>query len=324
MDLATCKPEAILATCNAEPGSITGVIGGPPCQGFSVIGQRRKHDPRNRLVGHFFRHVAAIRPAFFIMENVPGILEDGYRQTLRRGIDKVTNRYTIVGPTEFDAWDLGAATRRVRAIVVGFDSKRVNTFTTNDLQSLKISPSNRRTVYHAIHDLPKPGADLWATYERKPDDGDKGAYARDARVLPPHGLGQSEAIQQLKAGRVSGITETRHTFETVKRFAATAQGAREAISRCPRLSWDEPCKTLRAGTGKDKGSYQSIRPIHPEQPRVITVREAARLQGFPDWFRFHDTKWHSFRMIGNSVSPKLSEALLRFMASLLKETRPAQ
>ncbi|WP_413468690.1 DNA cytosine methyltransferase [Lishizhenia sp.] len=56
-----------------------------------------------------------------------------------------------------------------------------------------------------------------------------------------------------------------------------------------------------------------MRPLHPEQPRVITVREAARLQGFPDWFVFHPTKWHSFRMIGNSVSPLVSEFVLKIM-----------
>ncbi|KAA1337570.1 DNA cytosine methyltransferase, partial [Escherichia coli] len=68
--------------------------------------------------------------------------------------------------------------------------------------------------------------------------------------------------------------------------------------------------TLRAGTGADKGSHQAVRPLHPDSGRVITVREAARLQGFPDWFCFHPTKWHSFRMIGNSVSPIVSKAIL--------------
>ncbi|MFX7922723.1 DNA cytosine methyltransferase, partial [Acinetobacter baumannii] len=63
------------------------------------------------------------------------------------------------------------------------------------------------------------------------------------------------------------------------------------------------CPTLRAGTGPERGSYQAVRPIHPTSPRVITPREASRLQGFPDWFQFHPTKWHSFRQIGNSVSP---------------------
>ena len=130
---------------------------------------------------------------------------------------------------------------------------------------------------------------------------------------------RAECLKQLKRCYVSGVSETIHSSDTIKRFAATPQGKTESVSRCPRLTWDAPCKTLRAGTGKDKGSYQSVRPIHPERPRVITVREAARLQGFPDWFLFHKTKWHSFRMIGNSVSPRLSETLLRFIASRVKD-----
>lgn len=64
-----------------------------------------------------------------------------------------------------------------------------------------------------------------------------------------------------------------------------------------------------SSTCSDRGSFQAARPLHPNEGRVITVREAARIQGFPDWFTFHPTKWHSFRMIGNSVSPILSRAI---------------
>jgi DNA (cytosine-5)-methyltransferase 1 len=89
------------------------------------------------------------------------------------------------------------------------------------------------------------------------------------------------------------------------------------------LKWDGQCPTLRAGTGSDRGSFQSVRPIHPDEPRVITVREAARLQGFPDCHFFHKTVWHSFRMIGNSVSPFVSEAVFcAIKACLIKAQKP--
>ncbi|WP_327194221.1 DNA cytosine methyltransferase [Pseudomonas syringae] len=68
---------------------------------------------------------------------------------------------------------------------------------------------------------------------------------------------------------------------------------------------------MRAGTGSDRGSYQAVRPLHPVENRVITPRECARRQGFPDDFIFHPTAWHSCRMIGNSVSPIIAEALLK-------------
>lgn len=69
------------------------------------------------------------------------------------------------------------------------------------------------------------------------------------------------------------------------------------------------CNTLRAGTKAPGGPFTSPRPIHPHLARVITVREAARLHSYPDWFRFHATKWHGFRQIGNSVPPLLARAV---------------
>lgn len=103
---------------------------------------------------------------------------------------------------------------------------------------------------------------------------------------------------------------TIHTDEVINRYKKLSFGETDKISRSQRLNPNGFCPTLRAGTGSDKGSYQAVRPIHPTQARVITPREAARLQGFPDWFRFHPTKWHSFRQIGNSVSPLVAEAML--------------
>jgi len=84
----------------------------------------------------------------------------------------------------------------------------------------------------------------------------------------------------------------------------------DSISKARRLDVEGLCPTLRAGTGPERGSFQAVRPIHPRAPRVISPREAARLQGFPDWFVFDHTKWHAFRQIGNSVSPLVSEFAL--------------
>jgi DNA (cytosine-5)-methyltransferase 1 len=83
----------------------------------------------------------------------------------------------------------------------------------------------------------------------------------------------------------------------------------EKTSRFFKLAADGLCNTLRAGTASDRGAYTSPRPIHYNQPRCITVREAARLHTFPDWFQFHNTIWHGFREIGNAVIPFLSKSL---------------
>jgi DNA (cytosine-5)-methyltransferase 1 len=100
-----------------------------------------------------------------------------------------------------------------------------------------------------------------------------------------------------------------HTKKSIDRFAAAEPGTTEKVSRFLRLHLDGICNTLRAGTASDHGAYTAPRPIHPVHPRVITVREAARLHGYPDWFRFHVTKWNGFREIGNSVPALLGRAV---------------
>ena len=130
----------------------------------------------------------------------------------------------------------------------------------------------------------------------------------------PNGVGDPAALRRFfEREEVWGCMGTKHTPEVVRRFASTTPGGVDKVSKAKRLHPNGLCPTLRAGTSKEKGSYQAVRPIHYSAPRVITPREAARLQGFPDWFVFHSTKWHSFRQIGNSVPPLLAERLLRII-----------
>lgn len=102
---------------------------------------------------------------------------------------------------------------------------------------------------------------------------------------------------------------TIHSSISRRRFAATTGDDTEPISRFFRLAIDGVSNTLRAGTDAARGAFTSPRPIHYEHPRCITVREMARLHGFPDWFRFHETKWHGARQIGNAVPPPLARAV---------------
>ena len=100
-----------------------------------------------------------------------------------------------------------------------------------------------------------------------------------------------------------------HTEISRSRFAATEPGEVEPISRFFKLSPDGVSNTLRAGTDSARGAFTSPRPIHYKWNRCITVREMARLHGFPDWFRFNETKWHGARQIGNAVPPPLARAV---------------
>ncbi len=293
---------------------LTAIVGGPPCQGFSVMGRRHLDDPRNDLLRRYFEYVAVLEPRFFLMENVPGLFDSTNKPTLDAALSLVPSRYKVLEPTILDAADFGAATSRPRLVVVGYDPEEVDVLEVQHIRAAQVT--KKASVRDAIADLSNPTSDgsdwLPLRKEVKPS-----AYARRLRKLPPKGLGTDTAAVQLAKGYVSGFQPTNHTSEVIERFRHLQPGQRDSISKYPRLTWDKPAYVLRAGTGSDKGSFQAARPIHPEEPRVITVREAARIQGFPDWFQFHATKWHSHRMIGNSVSPVFAEAILRVILSKL-------
>lgn len=280
-------------------GKVDGVFGGPPCQAFSDIGHRRPDDPRRSLLGHFFRLVAELRPAFFLMENVKGLAYADARPVLDEGLAMLPQTYRVLGPIVLDAADFGAATRRPRLFVLGYDPERFDAITLDDIAQRKREPA---TVRAAISDLASAkqvgensGYDTWKIVQR----GKPSGYASKLRNSD---------------GRFTGHRRTAHTATVTARFETVPQGGVDTVGRHPRLDWNGQCPTLRAGTGSDRGSFQSVRPIHPDEPRVITAREAARLQGFPDSFKFHPTIWHSYRMIGNSVSPIIAEALFALIA----------
>jgi DNA (cytosine-5)-methyltransferase 1 len=280
-------------------GNVFGVFGGPPCQGFSDIGKRKPDDPRRTLLGHFFRLIAELQPAFFVMENVRGLGYADARPVLVDALNLLPSYYEILGPIILDAADFGAATRRPRLFVIGYDRAYVDRFSVEDLTLRQRPPATVRAaiadIASAKHVTEVDGYDIWKIVRR----GRSSNYA--SGLLAPDLT-------------FTGNRKTAHTPAVVARFERLPQGGVDQIGRHPRLTWNGQCPTLRAGTGNDRGSYQSVRPIHPDEPRVITVREAARLQGFPDTFRFHPTVWHSFRMIGNSVSPVVSKAIFETIA----------
>jgi len=117
---------------------------------------------------------------------------------------------------------------------------------------------------------------------------------------------------------------TDHTEISRRRFAETEPATVEPTSRLYRLSKDGVSNTLRAGTDSARGAFTSPRPIHYEKPRCITVREMARLHGFPDWFRFHETKWHGARQIGNAFPPPFARTVAAsiIQALAIEPTRP--
>ena len=289
------------------------VFGGAPCQGFSMIGKRALDDPRNALVRHFVRLVLELQPAFFVFENVKGLTVGKQRRILDETIEAFERGgYRVLLPYRvLNAADYGVPQERHRLFLFG---------ARDGAAALRYPEprGTRVTVAEAIGDLPEADRfDELAGRDRvKASFGAPSAYARRLRGLD-NGPGDFGYRRMFDRSVLTSSRRTAHTPVSRKRFAATPFGKTEPVSRFHKLDPGGVCNTLRSGTASDRGAFTSPRPIHPHTPRCITNREAARLHGYPDWFRFHVTKWHGFRQIGNSVPPPLAQAVAgRVMAAL--------
>ena len=278
------------------------MFGGPPCQGFSYIGRNRPDDPRNELLLEFARIVAHLRPRFFVVENVAGLLAKRHQGTLRAFMHAAEEAGYRMSPEPWllDAQSFGVPQRRRRVFLVGA------------LEGLPV-PSPPRdavekpVVWDAISDLTvvDKAPELLRGDVYLGSLGQASSYAETLRGDPD---GPDDGDGQ--AGRtLTGCRQSAHTESTRRRFARTGEGEYESVSRFFRLAKNAVGPTLRAGTDRQNGSYTAARPIHPEWDRCITVREAARLHSFPDSFQFNPTVWHGFRQIGNAVPPRLARAV---------------
>ena len=297
-DIAQLTGEGILADIGG--GEIDLIFGGPPCQGFSSIGKRQISDPRRTLLRHFFRLVAEIQPAVFVMENVQGLAYKEARPELDAAIALIPCHYTVLSPIILDASEFGAATKRKRMFVIGYDPDRCGELNVADIDAAKrpaVSVADALSGLLGARKVPSDDEtpDVWKITNCE----ELSVYAK---TLLSHDM------------TFTGNLRTVHSDAIMSRFADLPQGKVDKIGRHHRLEWAGQCPTIRAGTGPDKGSHQAVRPVHPDENRVITVREAARLQGFPDNHLFHPTIWHSFRMIGNSVSPIVAKEILTAVA----------
>jgi DNA (cytosine-5)-methyltransferase 1 len=143
---------------------------------------------------------------------------------------------------------------------------------------------------------------------RTPNWGSPSSYAKELRCIGSNSW-HFGYVREWDRRLLTSSLRTDHTQISRRRFEATGPGQVEPISRFYKLSGDGLSNTLRAGTDSSRGAFTSPRPIHYAYARCITVREMARLHGFPDWFRFHQTKWHGARQIGNAVPPPLARAV---------------
>ena len=293
------------------------VFGGPPCQGFSLMGKRSFDDPRNSLVFHFIRLVVELQPKFFVLENVKGMTVGKHQEF----IAEIINQFTESG------YQVNANYQVLNAANYGVPQNRERLFLLGSRQNVELPKYPEKmifpnlkspTVWDALQDLPiiENYPELYQqdwifTEFAKPSN-----YAKKLRNLATAKNNYSYKRQYDPALLTSSL-RSKHSTESMDRFASTPHGKIESISRFHKLDPHGLCNTLRAGTPSNKGAFTSPRPIHPFIPRCITVREAARLHSYPDWFRFHPTKWHGFRQIGNSVPPLLAQAVAEEIIKVL-------
>ena len=320
-DITQLNGNDLLKQCNLDPvnDEIDVLFGGPPCGGFSLIGRRLENDPRNSLILEFGRLIGEITPKYFVIENVRGILIGEMKKKVDEFISKVESfGYDVITPIQYlNAADFGVPQKRERVIIIGYKKGLKKP----QYPKRKVENSeDYTTVWDAIGDLPNVDeidslrdSDLF-TGKLAPSTS---IYASILRgdILDPDD--KSKTRVEISTA-LSGCQQTQHNKQTIIRFTKTEPGQIESISRLYRLTKEGVSRTLRAGTGKEHGSYSAPRPIHPINNRCITVREGARIHSFPDWFQFHQTKWHGFRQIGNSVPPMLANAVAKEVIKILE------
>ncbi len=327
LDIAEATGADIRRLARIGNRSIDVVFGGPPCQGFSPGGRRAADDPRNALILDFARLVRELNPKYFVLENVYGVLGHLGQTTIasfRRRIRRAG--FDLVEPIRvLNAADFAVPQRRRRAFILGH--RRGLTPPAYPDRCPLILPDGTEcfpTVRDAISDLPDVDAfeHLFDADALSARLGEPSYYAQLMRceVTEPQDRSKRRDGPQTE---LTGCFRTKHAEAVVKRFRRTEPGTAEPVSRYFRLEYDSIAPTLRAGTGVDHGRHTAPRPIHPEKPRCITVREAARLHSFPDWFRFHSTRWHAFRQIGNSVPPRLARCVAEMVSEVLATDRRA-
>jgi DNA (cytosine-5)-methyltransferase 1 len=295
------------------------LFGGAPCQGFSMIGKRALDDPRNSLVHHFVRLVVELEASYFVFENVRGLTVGEHRKFLdeimaefRRNHYRVVEDYRVL-----NAVDYGVPQDRQRLFLIGARKGFPLPEYPDPSHAVKGRAVTRNlfrqatpTVWDALRDIPEADDYEELLYRdwvkakfKKPTD--YSATLRGEEIDPA----DYSTPRKFDSSLLTSSLRTIHTDLSKKRFRETAPGDTEPVSRFHKLDPKGVCNTIRAGTASDRGAFTSPRPIHPHSPRCITVREAARLHSYPDWFRFHATKWHGFRQIGNSVPPLLARAV---------------
>jgi len=296
------------------------IIGGQPCQGFSMAGARIRagfiDDPRNYLFKHYFNVVKAVCPKVFIIENVKGITTMQEGKIFEEIIRLFSSREALNGKPYFmwhklvRAVDFGVPQKRERMIIIGIQSAPVDMDAIWHTVRKEISIQmphffDKVTVADAIGNLPAPTKDGNVSTPKPITEYQK-YLATTKSILTNHTLPHHQDIAIKRMDRIGNVENYEVLNEKINSIHSGSYG---------RLLWDEPSQTITTRFDTPSGG----RFIHPKENRTLTPREAARLQSFSDSFVFTGTKSSICKQIGNAVPPKVSYFLARLVKKILEE-----
>lgn len=313
-----------------EAGGIDIIIGGPPCQAYSVAGRVRdengmRDDYRNYLFEHYLNVVNRYKPKFFVFENVPGILSASPSGTpitdlIRAGFDGIG--YAIKDDLKsalVNAADYGVPQNRNRIIILGVNKELVPNYEEilkefYEVLLPRFKKDHIVTVREAIGDLPKCEPYFDDEHHSRKISHSTPECNVTLHVPRYSNLRDMDTFRILEEDIASG--ERKYDSKAISELYEEKIGSKSPIHRYHVLEPDEPSTTIIAHLYKDGNRF-----IHYDetQQRTITAREAARLQSFPDDFEFLGSRGNAYQMIGNAVPPLLANAVAEAIAELWKK-----
>lgn len=288
-----------------KQGDIDIIVGGPPCQAYSTVGKRLIDDPRGKLFQDYFRILQEFRPKLFVFENVKGLLSIQGGNLIRQ----IRALFESVGYTVqlklLNAADYGAPQIRERVIIIGtldsrpFDYPKPTHYDPNTVTNTRgLKPYV--TIGEAIGDLPSiRSGECGEEYASEPQND----YQRLMRVGAPTKIAEHECSKNNP--QMVALMEALPDGGTPKDLPENLRPKSGFANTYCRLWWNKPSTTIT----RNLGCPSSSRCIHPRDPRPLTTREGARLQGFPDNYVFVGSRGDKHLQIGNAVPTFLSVAI---------------
>lgn len=334
-DVRKISGRELLHEAGLAGGELDLLIGGPPCQGFSIIGQRLLHDARNDLFGEFVRIAGEIRPKVAVIENVPGLATLGKGVLLRQIGAAFRELGYDASCAELLAAQYGVPQMRWRMFFIawrddlgirhaGFPDPTHGRAGIGDLVPNRTVTAAQAegflTVADAIGDLPAVHSGEEAgSYDGEPKTPYQKAMRAfaDGRELPNHYAPRLSAVNLQRIAVLEPGQDWRHLPHDLLPGGMQRALRKDHTRRFRRMTWEGvPRSIITRFRDPKSGEY-----IHPEQARTISIREAARIQSFPDWFAFEGAYTDQYDQVGNAVPPLLARAVGREILATLSDAR---